>query len=160
MMIIPLWIIAICEVIRAVQNLVQIKYIRQDTGARDNAYAEFVKSLKSTDREFVKRVLEEFEDNEPTETHNADCISRSDALRRVENVPFVEKHPNVGLLWKEWIKSLPPVHPIHGEWIHFTDDIKDYARCSCCGYGDEGEVLLSDITPYCPVCGARMEAKT
>ncbi len=60
-MIVTLWIIAICEVIRAIQNMIQIMTIRHDTGARDNAYAEFVKSLKQTDREFVKRMLEEFE---------------------------------------------------------------------------------------------------
>lgn len=45
-----------------------------------------------------------------------------------------------------------------GKWIHWTDDYKDYATCSCCAYGEEGEVLLKDRTPYCPVCGARMEA--
>ena len=61
-MIIPLWIIAVVEIIRALQNMVQIMTIRHDTSARDNAYAEFVKSLKSTDREFVRRMLEEFEE--------------------------------------------------------------------------------------------------
>jgi len=60
-MIVALWIIAVCEVIRAIQNMIQIITIRHDTGARDNAYAEFVKSLKQTDKEFVKRMLEEFE---------------------------------------------------------------------------------------------------
>ena len=59
-----LWIIAICEVVRAVQNAVQLRAIRHDTGARDNAYAEFVKSLKMNDREFVKRMLEEFMNQE------------------------------------------------------------------------------------------------
>jgi len=44
------------------QNFVQIHTIIHDTSARDNAYAEFVKSLKSTDKEFVKRLLEEFEE--------------------------------------------------------------------------------------------------
>lgn len=63
-MITPLWIIAVCEIIRAIQNFVQIATIRHDTGARDNAYAEFVKSMKMTDRQFVKRLLEEFEDEE------------------------------------------------------------------------------------------------
>ena len=57
-----IWIIAICEIIRMLQNFVQIHTIIHDTSARDNAYAEFVKSLKSTDREFVKRLLEEFEE--------------------------------------------------------------------------------------------------
>lgn len=59
-----LWIIAICEVIRAVQNAVQIMTIKHDTKGRDNAYAEFVKSLKQSDREFVRRVLDEFEKQE------------------------------------------------------------------------------------------------
>lgn len=60
-MIYAIWIIAICEVIRAIQNTMQIAMVKHDTGARDNAYAEFVKSLNKTDREFVKDLLEEFE---------------------------------------------------------------------------------------------------
>lgn len=56
-----LWIIAACEVIRLIQNTIQLRAIRHDTGARDNAYAEFVKSLKQSDREYVRRILEEFE---------------------------------------------------------------------------------------------------
>lgn len=63
-MIVALWIIAMCEVIRATQNMMQIMAIRHDTRARDNAYAEFVKSLNQTDKEFVKRMLEEFEREE------------------------------------------------------------------------------------------------
>ena len=59
-----MWIIAICEVIRAAQNMVQIMTIRHDTKGRDNAYAEFVKSLKQSDREFVERMLKEFEKQE------------------------------------------------------------------------------------------------
>ena len=61
MMTVALWIIAICEVVRALQNMVQIMATRHDLKQRDNAYAEFVKSLKDTDREFVKKMLEEFE---------------------------------------------------------------------------------------------------
>lgn len=61
---IAIWIIAACEVIRMVQNFVQIMTIKHDTSARDNAYAEFVKSLKESDREYVKRLLEEFEEEE------------------------------------------------------------------------------------------------
>jgi len=59
-----LWIIALCEVVRVVQNAVQIREIKRDTGARDNAYAEFVKSLKMNDRQFVERMLKEFEERE------------------------------------------------------------------------------------------------
>ena len=60
-MTIALWIIAICEAIRAVQNTLQLAMIKHDTKARDNAYAEFVKSFKDTDKEFVRKLLEEFE---------------------------------------------------------------------------------------------------
>ena len=60
-MTIAIWIIAACEIIRMLQNAIQIHMVRHDTSARDNAYAEFVKSLKTTDKEFVKRLLEEFE---------------------------------------------------------------------------------------------------
>ena len=60
-MTIAIWIIAVCEIIRAAQNMVQIMTIRHDTRGRDNAYAEFIKSLKQTDREFVRKMLEEFE---------------------------------------------------------------------------------------------------
>ena len=61
-MTIALWIIAICEIIRAIQNMIQLSAVKRDTSARDNAYEEFVKSLKYSDREFVKRMLEEFEE--------------------------------------------------------------------------------------------------
>lgn len=63
-----LWIIAICEAIRAVQNLLQLWMLKRDTGARDNAYAEFVKSLKQTDKEFVRQMLKEFERGEDGQT--------------------------------------------------------------------------------------------
>ena len=63
-MVIALWIIAICEVVRAVQNILQLRMISRDTGARDNAYAEFVKSLKATDREFFQRLIKELEKGE------------------------------------------------------------------------------------------------
>ena len=58
---VPIWIIAICEIVRAIQNCIQIMAIRHDTKGRDTAYAEFVKSLKQSDKEFVRRMLEEFE---------------------------------------------------------------------------------------------------
>ena len=57
---IAVWIIAICEIIRILQNAVQLLMVHHDTGARDNAYSEFVKSLKRDDKEFVKMLLEEY----------------------------------------------------------------------------------------------------
>jgi hypothetical protein len=59
-----LLIIAICEVIRAIQNMIQIRTIVHDTKSRDNAYAEFINSLRQTDREFVRRILEEFQEED------------------------------------------------------------------------------------------------
>lgn len=59
-----LLVIAICEVIRAIQNGIQLAMMLHDTGSRDNAYAEFVKSLKASDREFVEQMLREFEEQE------------------------------------------------------------------------------------------------
>ena len=70
-MIIPLWIIAICEVIRALQNALQLYVLFHDTGKRDNAYSEFVKSLRGTDKEFVERMLKEFKEQEH---ENNNCI--------------------------------------------------------------------------------------
>lgn len=62
-----LWIIAICEVIRAAQNFHQIRTIDKDADKRDGAYAEFVKSLKRSDREFVRELLKEFDEQEGAE---------------------------------------------------------------------------------------------
>jgi LPS O-antigen subunit length determinant protein (WzzB/FepE family) len=58
-----IWIIAICEVIRAAQNALQLLGFKNEKQMRENAYSEFVKSLKSTDREFVERMLKEFEED-------------------------------------------------------------------------------------------------
>lgn len=63
-MTIALWIIAVVETIRMIEQSLQLRLIAKDTGARDNAYAEFIKSLKVDDREFVRNMLEEFEQTE------------------------------------------------------------------------------------------------
>lgn len=72
-MIVALWVIAICEVIRALQNIFQIMMLKKDNSARDNAYAEFVKSLKVDDKQFVKNLLREFEREK-----SGDCIAPND----------------------------------------------------------------------------------
>ena len=61
---IAVWIIAVVETIRMIEQSLQLRLIAKDTDRRDSAYAEFVKSLKMTDREFVHRMLEEFEQTE------------------------------------------------------------------------------------------------
>lgn len=74
---IALWIIAVVETIRMVEQSIQLRLIAKDSGARDNVYAEFVKSLKKDDKEFVRDLLEEFDRQTDVEvTRNAlrtDC---------------------------------------------------------------------------------------
>ena len=58
---IAIWIIAVCEVIRALQNAFQLFMTHHDTDARDNAYKAFIDSLKDDDRTMVHKLLEEYE---------------------------------------------------------------------------------------------------
>lgn len=58
---VAIWIIAVCEVVRAIQNAFQLYMAHHDTGARDNAYKAFVDSLKDDDRTMVRKLLEECE---------------------------------------------------------------------------------------------------
>ena len=60
-MTVAVWLIAICEVARMVQNAIQLHSLLSDAKDRKWAYQEFVDSLKDTDREFVKKMLEEIE---------------------------------------------------------------------------------------------------
>ena len=45
-----------------------------------------------------------------------DLISRQAAISHVDDVPYIKDHPNVGLLWKAWIESLPSAQP-EPKWI-------------------------------------------
>lgn len=63
-------VIAICTVIRVIQNTIQLHTIKSDAAKRDNAYSEFIQSLRYTDKEFVKRMLKEFENIENKEEIN------------------------------------------------------------------------------------------
>lgn len=49
--------------------------------------------------------------------------------------------------------------PKTGRWLDWTDDRNDYLKCSRCGYGEEGEVKFGEYTPYCPMCGSKMESE-
>ena len=63
-MIVAIWIIAICEVVRAIQNIVPIVVQVRNSKSQENAYSEFVKSLKKTDREFMDELVKEWEQQE------------------------------------------------------------------------------------------------
>ena len=62
-MTIAIWIIAIVEVIRAIQNAIQLKAINNSErkALEKRAYEEFIASLKQTDKEFVEKMLKECE---------------------------------------------------------------------------------------------------
>lgn len=60
-MVTALWIIAICEIIRLIQNTIQLTNIISSKTLQRNAHEEFIKSLKKSDREFFKDLLNEFE---------------------------------------------------------------------------------------------------
>ena len=61
---ITLWIIAICEVVRILEYAFQLYILNRDADKRSNAYAEFINSLRYTDRQYVRKMLEEFEKQE------------------------------------------------------------------------------------------------
>lgn len=63
-MIYAIWIIAICEVIRAMQNMMQLMMARRQTRLNVRATDEFIQILKKSDREFVREMLEAYERQE------------------------------------------------------------------------------------------------
>lgn len=52
-------VIATCEVVRIIQLELSI---RHDKKAKENIYAEFIKSLKASDREWVRQMLKKYEE--------------------------------------------------------------------------------------------------
>lgn len=45
-------------------------------------------------------------------------ISREDAIAKIKDIPYVQEHPNIGLLFEEWLKSLPDADD---GWISVED---------------------------------------
>ena len=154
-MIVALWIIAVCEVIRAVQNMMQLAMVRKDTGARDNAYEEFVKSLKQTDREFVKQMLEEFEREDGTQ---GDLISRQDAIETVGDWMIREfgyLDPNRQERLIDALEARPSADWPRGEWL--DTEFEKIKRCSrCC---TEWGIYSIEEFDFCPSCGADMRSE-
>jgi hypothetical protein len=87
-----------------------------------------------------------------------DCISREAVIKIFGEVHPMDYNTQAYIKNIQNLSSVTPSRP-KGKWIHWTDDYKDYVTCSCCGYGEEGEVLLSDKTPFCPICGADMRGE-
>ena len=51
------------------------------------------------------------DDSKKVSAEGQDSISRQMAISHVDDVPYIKEHPNVGLLWKAWIESLPAAQP-------------------------------------------------
>lgn len=61
---IAIWIIAICEIVRAIQNIIPIISTIKNSKAQENAYSEFIKSLNKSDKEFMRDMIQEWERQE------------------------------------------------------------------------------------------------
>lgn len=69
---IAIWIIVAVEVIRAVQNHVQLMSLRHSRENSDTATQAFVDSLKATDRAFVRSMLEAIDKGEAETVHESE----------------------------------------------------------------------------------------
>ena len=160
----------------------------KDTQNAPSKLEKMTKKEKEEAIQGLKNLAKQFRGYEPNEkmfdlaikaleSQPCDAVSRSDVLRKVRRFAVDESESVLDYLhgadyWRkslnerlvcieEEVKNLPPVlsQPLKGKWIHWTNDFKDYATCSCCDYGEEGEVLLEDKTPFCPMCGADMRGE-
>ena len=65
----PLWIIAICTLIRVAQNAIQLSSVAKRDRCYEDATDEFIKSLKKSDKDFVKDLYEALERQEKDGTN-------------------------------------------------------------------------------------------
>ena len=102
------------------------------------------------DNEALDMAVKELE-KQPCE----DTISREAVEKITWEEPSYDDALNVLTEVRDKVRALPSVKPQRPSknWIEWTDDYKDYVTCPSCGYGEEGEVLLKDKTPFCPICG-------
>ncbi len=61
---IAIWLIVIIEAVRAAQNCMQLMMARRQTRLNVRATDEFIQSLKKSDREFVREMLDAYERQE------------------------------------------------------------------------------------------------
>ena len=123
----------------AIKELIDASHREAKYGDTNNHYYEIMMRIEAFD--MAIKALEQ----QPCE----DCISREALLDKLEEpmnwtdseAELQEQRDYEGFI--ELVKSMPSITPTRpkGKWIHWTDDYKDYVTCSCCGYGEEGEVL-------------------
>lgn len=59
-----LWIIAICEMVRMIQNGIQLYTILTERDKREICYDEILKSVSLPDEEIAERLMRKWEDDE------------------------------------------------------------------------------------------------
>lgn len=83
-----------------------------------------------------------------------DLISRQAAISHVDDVPYIKDHPNVGLLWKAWIESLPSAQP-EQRWIPFKtrpltkeekEEHPEWDGILDCKLPDDGQRILVNVS--------------
>lgn len=50
------------------------------------------------------------------------AINRENAIAKIKDIPYVQEHPNIGLLFEEWLKSLPDAED---GWISVEDRLPE-----------------------------------
>ena len=65
---IALWIIAVVETIRMIEQSIQLRLIANDKSKMNNVYDELIKSFKASDREYVRNLLEAFDKQDEPQT--------------------------------------------------------------------------------------------
>ena len=59
-----LWIIAICEMVRMIQNGIQLYTLLTERDKREICYDEILKSVSLPDEEIAERLMRKWEDDE------------------------------------------------------------------------------------------------
>ena len=59
-----LWIIAICEMVRMIQNAIQLYTILTERDKREICYDEILKSVSLPDEEIAERLMRKWEEDE------------------------------------------------------------------------------------------------
>lgn len=68
-MVAALWIIAVCEVIRIVQNTIQLGISFLSHKGTENVQKKFIENLVQTDKTFAKNFMNELEEYLASETN-------------------------------------------------------------------------------------------
>lgn len=97
-MIIAIWIISVCEVIRIIQNAIQLYTIHGEKDIRKIAYDELIKSIRQADIKGDPEMTRYIIDYDDTENNTSDFIfiqaeNTADALNQ-----FKETFPYSGIV--------------------------------------------------------------